>query len=412
MSHSQTKKTNQQLPSVNRHALLFGLFSVFLIGISFSIINPIMPFLVAPYVHNPENQAVVIAALTSIHAVCMFLATPVLGTLSDRYGRRPLLLISLFGAAIGFTVFGVGGSLFILFIGRIIEGLTGGTISTIFAYFADITPNNERTKYFGWISAFSGAGVVMGPSLGGLIAGHFGNSAPLFFGAAITLLNVVYGFFFMPESLPKEQRLTAIPITRLNPFSQLIRILSMKNLNHLLFAGFLLWLPSGSLQAVLSQYGVDTFHFKPAIIGLVFSIMGIQDVLSQGLIMPQLLRRLHDKQIALLGIGAEMLGYTLIAASGFLSSILLFILGMFIFGFGDSIFGPSFNGMLSKTTAATEQGRVQGGSQSLQALARILGPLLGGQLYVLLHPAPALMGVLLLIAAAFVLRKFSKHSVA
>ncbi|QAA35272.1 tetracycline resistance MFS efflux pump [Clostridium manihotivorum] len=407
MFKSKSSDQNNVVQTVDRHALIFGLISVFLCGIGFSIISPVVPFLVKPYTTSPGEQAIVVTLLTSVYAVCVFFAAPVLGALSDKYGRRPLLLVCLLGSSIGYLVFGIGGALWVLFAGRIIEGVTGGSISTIFAYFADIIPPKERTKYFGWISAVVGVGTVIGPTLGGLLA-KFGYSVPMYFGAAITLVNVVYGYFFMPESLAKNNRLQEITVGRLNPFIQLASILSMKNLNRLLISAFLLWIPNGSLQAVFSQFTMDTFSWKPAIIGLMFSIMGFQDIVSQGLIMPRLLTRLSDKQIATLGMVSEMTGYGLIAASALFSFYPIFIIGMFIFGFGDSIFGPSFNGMLSKSVASSEQGRIQGGSQSIQALARMIGPIIGGQIYVALgHAAPAFMGVLLIVAAILVLNRNS-----
>lgn len=400
----QIKPNSEQV--IDPHALAFGLISVFLIGIGFSIITPVIPFLVKPYVKEPSDQAIVVTLLISVYAVCMFFSAPILGALSDRFGRRPLLLFSLLGAAIGFLVFGIGGSLVVLFTGRVIEGITGGSISTIFAYFADITPKEQRTKYFGWVSAITGVGSVMGPALGGLLAAKFGYAAPLYFGAVITFINVIYGFFFMPESLDKNQRLEEITLSRFNPFLQLFNVLSIKTLNRLLVAAFLLWIPSGSLQAILSQFTIDTFNWKPALIGLVFSIMGIQDIISQGLIMPRLLLKFSDKQIVLIGMVSEMLGYGMIGLSAVFSRYPFFIAGMFIFGFGDSIFGPAFNGMVSKSATASEQGRVQGGSQSIQSLARIIGPIIGGQLYVLLGSvAPAILGVVFIIVAITVLMK-------
>ncbi|KXG10850.1 Tetracycline resistance protein, class C [Anoxybacillus sp. P3H1B] len=391
--------------TIDTKALLFGLMSVFLCGVGFSIIAPVVPFLVQPYINNPGEQAIVVTLLTSVYAVCVFLAAPALGALSDKYGRRPLLLVCLLGSAIGYFVFGIGGALWVLFVGRIIEGITGGSIGTIFAYFADIIPPEQRTKYFGWMSAVVGAGTVIGPTLGGLLA-KLGYSAPMYFGAIITLLNVVYGFFFMPESLDKNKRLKEITIVRLNPFTQLTNILSIKNLNRLLVSAFLLWIPNGSLQAVFSQFTMDTFSWKPALIGLMFSIIGIQDILSQGFIMPKLLKKRSDKQIAILGMVSEMIGYILIALSALFSFSPLCIAGMFIFGFGDSIFGPSFNGMLSKSVDFSQQGRIQGGSQSIQALAKIIGPIIGGQIYVSLgHAAPAFMGMILIAAAIPVLYK-------
>ncbi len=386
------------------HAFLFGLISVFLCGIGFSIAAPVIPFLVQPYISNPADQAVAVTLLTTAYAVCVFLAAPALGALSDRFGRRPLLLVCLLGSAAGYTIFGLGGALWVLFAGRILEGITGGSISTIFAYFADITPSEERTRTFGWVSAVAGVGAVIGPSLGGLLAG-FGYAVPMFFGAVITLLNVVYGFLYMPESLEKKSRPDRISITRLNPFSQLAGLLSMKHVKRLFLSAFLLWIPNGSLQAVFSQFTMDVFGWKPALIGLMFSIMGIQDILAQGLVMPRLLKTRSDAQIAIIGMVSEIAGYSFIAASALFSYYPLLIAGMFIFGFGDSVFGPSFNGLVSKSADAHEQGRLQGGSQSIQALARIIGPVAGGHLYVSFgHAAPAFMGILLIAAAISVLK--------
>jgi DHA1 family tetracycline resistance protein-like MFS transporter len=404
---SQNVHSTEQ--TVDKKALIFGLMSVFLCGIGFTIIAPVVPFLVKPYISNPGEQAIVVTLMTSVYAVCMFFAAPGLGALSDRYGRRPVLLVCLLGSAIGYLVFVIGGALWVLFVGRIIDGITGGTISTIFAYFADIIPPEERTKYFGWVSAVVGVGTVIGPTLGGLLA-KFGYSVPMYFGAIITLLNVVYGIFFMPESLDKNNRLEKITFVRLNPFTQLANVLSMKNLKRLLVSAFLLWIPNGSLQAVFSQFTIDTFSFQPAIIGLMFSIMGLQDIISQGFIMPKLLIKLSDAQIAILGMVSEIIGYSLIALSALFSFYPLFIAGMFIFGFGDSIFGPSFNGMLSKSVDSSEQGRIQGGSQSIQALARMIGPIIGGQIYVSLgHGAPAFMGIIFIAAAIPVLYKGNFH---
>ncbi|MBH0323469.1 MFS transporter [Bacillus cereus] len=411
MSIFRSQNERETEKNIDKHALLFGLISVFLCGIGFSIIMPVVPFLVQPYISNSEEQALVVTLLTSVYAACVFFAAPVLGALSDKYGRRPLLLICLFGSAIGYLVFGIGGALWVLFAGRIIEGITGGSISTIFAYFADIIPKEQRTKYFGWVSAVVGAGTIIGPTLGGLLA-KFGATVPLYFGAIITLLNVVYGMKYMPESLDKNNRLKEITFVRLNPFAQLANILSMKNLKWLLVSAFLLWIPNGSLQAIFTQFTMDTFSWKPALIGLMFSILGFQDIVSQSFIMPKLLIKLSDKQIAILGMVSEIIGYSFIAASALFSVYPLLIVGMLMFGFGDSIFGPSFNGMLSKSVSSSEQGRIQGGSQSIQALARMIGPIIGGQIYVSLgHAAPAFMGVILIVAAIAVLYKGTHETV-
>ncbi|MBC2182591.1 TCR/Tet family MFS transporter [Listeria sp. FSL L7-0233] len=404
-------QSNATTSLINKKTLLFGLISVFLCGMGFSIIMPVVPFLVAPYVSNASEQALMVTLLTSVYALCVFFAAPGLGALSDRFGRRPVLLICFIGSAIGYFIFGLGGALWMLFLGRVIEGITGGSISTLFAFFADITPQEQRTKYFGWVSAAAGAGAALGPAFGGLLA-HFGYAMPFFFGAAITLLNFMFGYFYMPESLQAEHRLKRIPLIRLNPFSQLFQILTIKNLSRLLVAAFLIWVPNGSLQAVMTQFTIDSFSWKPALIGMMFSIMGIQDILSQAFVMPKLLLKLTDKQIAILGMIAEIIGYALIAASSIFTLAPLLIIGMFVFGFGDSIFGPAFNGMVSKSASASEQGRIQGGSQAIQSLARIIGPIIGGQIYITLgHTAPAVMGVILITAAIFVLYQRTRPAI-
>ncbi|OPX46860.1 MFS transporter [Clostridium thermobutyricum] len=391
--------------TIDKKALIFGLMSVFLCGMGFSIISPVIPFLVKPYISNPSEQSIFVTLLTSVYAVCVFFSAPGLGALSDRYGRRPILLVCLLGSAIGYLVFGIGGALWVLFAGRIIDGITGGNISTIFAYFADITPREQRTKYFGGISAVAGVGTVLGPTIGGILA-KFGYSVPFYFGAIITLFNFVYGIFYMPESLDKNNRLKKITFVRVNPFTQLINVISMKSLKRLLISGFLLWIPNGAFQALFSQFTMNTFNWAPEVIGLMFSILGIQDIISQGLIMPKLLLKLSDTQIAILGMISEALGYIFIAASSIFSFYPFFIIGMFIFGFGDSIFGPSFNGILSKSVDSSEQGRIQGGSQAIQSLARIIGPIIGGQIYVSLgHSSPAFMGVILIAIAIAIFYK-------
>lgn len=174
----------------------------------------------------------------------------------------------------------------------------------------------------------------------------------------------------------------------------------MKQLARLFIAGLLIWIPNGSLQAIFSQFTKDTFQWQPVLIGLTFSIMGIQDIVAQGLVMPKLLKKFSDTEIAKFGLILDVLGYAFIASSAIFQFAPLFVVGMFVFGFGDSLFGPAFNGILSKSVSSSEQGRIQGSSQSVQSLARIIGPVIGGQIYVLFgHTAPAIMGVLLISLA-------------
>ncbi len=389
----------------NKNALIFGLTSVVLYGIGFGLIAPVVPFLVQPYVHGSGNQAMAVAMLTLVYAACVFLAAPILGALSDRYGRRPVLMICLMGSAIGYLIFGIGGALWVLFLGRIIDGLTGGNISTILAYFADITPEDKRIKYFGWAGAAAGIGSIIGPTIGGLLA-RFGYSIPIYFGVLITLLNALYGIVYMPESLSKEHRIHTISFTRLNPFTQLSSVFSMKSLKWIFIAIFLLGIPSGALQAIFSQFAKDSFMWNPSMIGILFSILGAMDIISQSIIMPKLIIKLKPSQIALIGMISEIIAYVFFAASGIFKYSPFFIVATIIFGFGDAIFGPSVNGVASSNVSLENQGRLQGTSQSVQALTRIIGPLLGGELYIYLgHFSPALMGVILVAAAIVAMKK-------
>lgn len=389
--------------NINRHALVFGLITTFLTGLGFTIIAPVVPFMVEPFT-TPHTQAIIVTALTAVYALCTFLAAPAIGTLSDRFGRKPILLISLLGSAVGYLVFGLAGSIIMLFLGRIIDGLTGGNIVALFAYFADITESKDRTQVFGWAAAAVGVGTITGPVVGGLLA-HFGNSVPFYFGALICLINMLYGLIAMPESLASDKRLTELPSRRLNPFTALFDILSMRNLSRLFLAGMLVWIPSGSLQAIVSQFALDSFAWQAVVIGLIFSIMGLMDIVTQTLIMKALLKRFNDQQLTRIALSFELAGYLLMAVSGLTKIWFIFVIAMFVYAFGDSVFGTAFNGRLSKSATDAEQGKLQGGSQALQSIARVVGPLIGGEIYILLgHAAPAFMGVLLLAAALLSLR--------
>lgn len=384
-----------------RFQLIFGLLVTFLSGLGFSIVMPVTPFLVGTYTSNPNTQATIVTLLTATYAGCTFFAAPILGSLSDRFGRRPILLISLLGATIGFITFGIGGSLTILFLGRIIEGLTAGNIATLFAYFADITPEDSRTKYFGWISAAAGFGTIIGPTFGGVLT-KFGYSTPLFFAALLSFANFLLGYFVMHESLPKEKRMTEINIRALNPIRQISILFKHSLIRSLLLLGMLLWIPNGAFQSILSQFSIDVFSLKPSAIGLIFSIIGMQDILAQIFIMPRLINKLTDRQIATWGIFFQFSSYLFITLAVLCGQIFLFIISLLLFGFGESIFSPSFNGMLSKSANAEMQGQIQGGSQAMQSLSRIIGPILGGQLYVQLgHAAPFTFATILVCIALF-----------
>ena len=396
--------------TINKHALVFGFTSVFLIGLGLTIVNPVIPFMVEQYTKNTQQQATTVTLLSAIYAFSMFLAAPMLGALSDRFGRKIILISSLFGSAIGYYLFGFGGALWILFLGRIIKGLTGGEISAILAYFADLTPIESRTKSFGWISATVGIGTAAGPLIGGFLA-QYGPAIPLYVASFLSLSNAVYGYFFMPESLTKRERTRNLSLQQINPFKQLQLVFTFRSVKWLLITGFLIWLPNGSFQAIFAQFSIDTFHLSPIIIGFTFSLIGIMDIFAQLLIMPILLKFWRENQIITMGITSEMIGYSVIILSAFYGSIPCFIIGMVFFGLGDAIFSPSYNGLISTYASKEDQGKIQGASQSIQALARVIGPMIGGQLYANFHHTmPFIIGFILLGLATFIVKPKVKRS--
>jgi DHA1 family tetracycline resistance protein-like MFS transporter len=293
---------------------LFILFTAFLSVLGIGLIIPVIPFIVAQYFPADKTNEIAFAVglLISLYSLCQFFAAPVLGALSDRYGRRPVLLFCLFGSAIGYILFGVGGSIWVLYLGRIIDGLTGGDISTIFAYIADITEPKERGKYFGVIGATVGFGFILGPTIGGLLS-HFGLSAPLYFAAGITLLNMLFGYFVLPESLSKENRMTDFSLHHLNPFSQLSYVLKNTLLKSLLFIGFFYFLPFAQLQGIGGVYLKDTIHWGPSEIGILFLILGLGDMFTQGFLSGKLIPKLGELKLVFAGFFLTGVAYAITA---------------------------------------------------------------------------------------------------
>lgn len=384
----------------NKHSKVFGYISVLFTGLGFTIVSPVLPFLALPYSHSAHQQAFYITLLMSVYALAAFLSAPILGSLSDHFGRRPILIISLLGSSIGYLIFGLGNSIWMLFLGRIIEGLTAGEISTLYAYFADITEPNERTKVFGWMGALVGIGTTLGPIIGGLLA-ELGNSVPIFIGALFTFLNAVYGYTFMQESLPMKKRSVDLSFSHVRPFHQLKQLFKISSLIPLLTAGFAVWLAAGSLQSIFSQFSIDTFQWKAGLVGLSFSLIRILDIVSQLFIMPRLLKKISEQQITRIGMYSEILAYLFITLSGILLLPILFLFGIICYGFGDSIFTPVFNGQLSNSVSENQQGLVMGGTQSIQSLSRVIGPLIAGQLYPVAPFLPTIFGFLLMIFAYY-----------
>ncbi|MBA3868568.1 MAG: MFS transporter [Anaerolineae bacterium] len=388
---------------IDRKAWIFILITTFLGSLGIGLISPVAPFMISRYVTDSNSAGLILGWLTSAYAICQFIAAPGLGALSDRFGRRPILLICLFGSAVGYLLLGIGGALWVLILGRIIDGLTGGNFSVTFAYVADLTPPDERGKYFGWLGAFAGIGIILGPAIGGLVA-KLGISAPLYLAAAVTFANLLFGLFFMPESLSKAQRTPHIRITQLNPFTILSKVASMPQVRWLLLAGFMIALPMGALQGNIGLFAKDSLNWDAAAIGSIFVVVGITDILVQGLLLQRLLKHFSEKLVAIGGMAGEMIGYLLIGSTAFIHSPIPLLIGTIIFAMGDGLIGPALNGLLSRGVDANAQGQVQGGNQAAQSLARTGGPLLGGALYDRVgHGSPYFAGSAIVVLAIAVI---------
>ncbi len=369
----------------------------------FGLVGPVLPFLVARFVADPKQLAVVVSWLSVSYALCAFVASPVLGALSDRYGRRPVLLVSLFGSAVGYAIFGFGGALWVFFLGRIVDGLTAGNFSALFGYLADSTDPEERGQYFGQIGAAAGGGFILGPAIGGL-ASKFSLEAPFFIAAGLTLLNLLWGYFFVGESLKPAHRSSAIQLGQLNPFTQIAGLFGLPQLRGLLLSSLLFVIPFAMMQTTLSVLIKDSLGWGADQTSLVFIVVGIFDIIVQGLLLGWLIKRLGERPLAGLALllgGAGLSGMALLPQ--FPSSVLLFG-SVIAFAVGEGVFTATLGGLISKAAGDAAQGRVQGGSQALQSLAQVGGPLLSGQLYSrIASSAPFWLGAGMVGLAALVL---------
>jgi MFS transporter, DHA1 family, tetracycline resistance protein len=354
--------------------------------------------LISRYVTDPNQAGIVLGWLTSIYDICQFFAAPALGALSDKYGRRSILLICILGTAIGYLLLGLGGALWVLFLGRIIDGITGADMTVSFAFIADVIPPGQRGKFFGMMGAIMGIGFIVGPAIGGILA-RFGVEVPFYAAAALAFFNVVYGFFFMPESLSKEKR-TQLKVAALNPFSALANVLSVPQLRWLLISIFLFTLPFAALSVNISLLAKDNLGWDSAGIGAIFALVGITDIFVQGLLLQVLLTKFGESTVAICGLILEIVGYAFMASVVFVASPILMMVGTIALAMGDGLLGPSINGLLSRTAGADSQGRVQGGNQSVQSLARMAGPFVGGLMYVSMgHASPFLSGIVIALLA-------------
>jgi DHA1 family tetracycline resistance protein-like MFS transporter len=298
---------------------------------------------------------------------------PILGLLSDRYGRRPVLLVSLLGLGLDFIVMGLAPNLAWLFVGRLISGATAATFPTCYAYVADVTPPERRARAFGWMGSAMSVGFMVGPAVGGMLGG-IDLRLPFFAAAALSLLNTLYGVFVLPESLPPERRTRAFDWKRANPMGSLTLLRSHANLLGLAFIGFLAQLAQLVWPAIFVLYTGYRYGWGTAAVGWAMMAGGVLGVLVQSFVVGPVVGRIGEKGALLVGLAATTLSTIWIGVAWqgwmYLASLPIGALGGLVI--------PGLQGLMTRRVPPHEQGQLQGANQCLNGLAAIVGPVIYG----------------------------------
>jgi len=361
-----------------RSPLTLIFLTVFIDLVGFGIVIPVLPL----YAERFGASPLVIGMLLGVYSLMACIFAPVLGRLSDRIGRRPVLLVSLLGTSLGFLLMGIAETLPILFLGRIIDGITGGNISTAQAYIADVTPLSQRSKGMGLIGAAFGLGFIFGPAIGGIL-GHVSMAAPFLFAAALAACNAVAAYCFLPESLPPEQR--GHPEARASVLAVFAGGES-RGLQLILATYFFTTVAFSLLTATYPLFTKRHFGYNAMENGYIFAGLGLLGALVQGVLMGPLTRWTSDKVLAMIGAAILMAG--LIALPMTTASTLLLVATGAI-GIGHGLVAAPLSGLASRQGTAASQGRILGLMQSAASMARIVGPVLGGWLMTIDAARPA-----------------------
>ncbi len=380
-----------------KRALSFIVLSAFLDLLGATVLVPVIPYLVRQY--SPDALSVGLLALT--FSIFQFIAGPALGRLSDRYGRRPILLLSVLGSGVGYLVFGFATALWMLFVGRAIDGITGGNISVAQAYIADVSAPEDRAKNFGLIGAAFGLGFIIGPALGGMLS-HVSLQAPAFLAAGLTLVTAAFGYFVLPESLPRERRTSgALTWGDVNPIAQIGRVFASPQLRGPLGAMFLMTVAMSSLQTNFAVFTTDVFGYGPADNARVFVFIGVVSVVVQGGLLRTALKYAREHSVMLAGLGIATLGYAGIAmvrAPWHLYPVLGLV------GLGSALAGATLSSFITTLVDPTEVAVATGLTQSAGALGRVIGPVVAGAVFDAVAPsAPYVIGAVCVALSLWVL---------
>lgn len=367
--------------SVARHAghpasVRFILITLVIDALGFGLVVPIVPPLVLKLSGLAASEASVwVGWLLTAFALMQFVCAPVLGGLSDRFGRRPVLLLSLSGICVNYLMLAWAPSLVWLFVGRLIAGATAANAATATAYIADVTPPRKRAGQFGLVGASFGVGFVIGPALGGLL-GSYGLRLPFFVAAGMAGCNVLYGLFVLPESLPPERR-RAFDWRHANPLGSLQVVLASRDLARLAIAWGCIWFALGALQStfVLAnqvRFGWDTRHN-----GMALAVAGLGSAVVQGLLVRRIVPALGERRAAMIGGVIVASSYLCIALAPFGWVV---IIGILVQSMG-AITSPAIQGLVSASASADRQGETQGALSSVQGLTAIVSPLVASWVF-------------------------------
>jgi multidrug resistance protein len=348
--------------------LLILFLTVFLDLVGFGMVLPLLPY----YAVGFKADAFAVGALLSVYSVMQLIFSPIWGRLSDRVGRRPLLLMSLLGSSIGLVVFGLANTLWLLFLSRAFSGITAATISIAQAYIADSTTPENRAKGMGIIGAAFGLGFVFGPALGGLLA-QYGHGVPAFVAAGLAFANFLFALFKLPESLPPEQRGQVVP--RGFSLQRLRQATGVPGMPVLMIIYFFTVFAFATMEATFPLLTLHHFGFTEVQNGYVFAYLGVLIVILQGGLVGRLAKRFGEKALVVAGAVLLAIGLGLLP---FAPTVGLLLVVLVPLAAGNGLANPSLTSLISRTAASSSQGEVLGVGQSLASLGRILGPLWGG----------------------------------
>jgi len=362
----------------NKNAMLFVLITVMINSIGFGIMIPVLPDLLKLLTNLPNNQAVIYGMwLTFVFALFQFICMPIVGGLSDRFGRRPVMLLSLFGLSIDYFIMAFAPTVMFLFIGRVIAGVFGATFSTANAYIADISPPETRAQNFGLVGASFGIGFMLGPVIGGLIGNEFGPRAPFIAAGIISLLNVVYGLIFLPETLAVEKR-RPFSWKRSNPFGAVKSLGRIKGVKGLIFILFLLGTAHTVYPTTYTFSTQEGLGWTSGDVGLSLGAFGIASMIVQGGLIRIIIPKIGLFWAGMIGIVSTIIAYTMMGTAD--KGWIIYASGPFAAFAG--LYGPALTNMMSSRVSESEQGELQGAIGAAQGLAMMIGPfMMAGMFY-------------------------------